>query len=180
MVSCAWNAQKQCIEVTFSPGKDFLDIADGVVGETFQFRIIHNVISRLGRRISGSDTAWSITVSPDAVYRDVNYDNAIVTTAVNFSPTVTTSVSCQWFDYADSPSDITLSNSPYYNSASALNDRQIKISAYSFRAYEGIYNAYIRDNRNNPYYVNGQVQYNQWIPTYDGGLDDNIYELRIS
>ena len=78
---------------------------------------------------------------PDAVYRDVNYDNAIVTTNVTLNPTVTTSVSCQWFDYADSPSDITLSNSPYYNSASALNDRQIKISAYSFRAYEGIYNA---------------------------------------
>ena len=32
----------------------------------------------------------------------------------------------------------------------------------------------------NPYYVNGQVQYNQWIPTYDGGLDDNIYELRYA
>ena len=115
----------------------------------------------MGRRISGSDTAWSITVSPDAVYRDVNYDNAIVTTDVTLNPTVTTSVSCQWFDYADSPSDITLSNSPYYNSASGLNDRQVKITAYSFRAYEGIYNAYIRGNRNNPYYVNGQVQYNQ-------------------
>ena len=77
-------------------------------------------------------------------------------------------------------SDITLSNSPYYNSASALNDRQIKIAAYSFRAYEGIYNCYIRDNRNNPYYVNGQVQYNQWIPTYEGGADPNTYEQRYA
>ena len=131
----------------------------------------------MGRRISGSNTAWSITSLPDAVYRNVNYDNAIVTTSVDFNPTVTTSVSCQWFDYADNPVDLTLPNSPYFNSGSALNDRQIKISAYSFRAYEGIYNAYLRDNRNNPYYVNGQVQYNQWIPTYDGGIDDNIYDL---
>ena len=38
LVSCAWNDQKECIEVTFSPGKAFLDIADGVIGETFQFR----------------------------------------------------------------------------------------------------------------------------------------------
>lgn len=180
LVSCIWSAQKKCIEVTFAPGQAFLDIADSIIGETFQFRVYHNVISRLGRRISGSNTAWSITALADAVYRNINYDNAIVTTSVNFDPTVTTSVSCQWFDYADKPSDITLSNSPYYNSASLLNDRQIKISAYSFRAYEGIYNAYIRDNRNNPYYVNGQVQYNQWIPTYDGGLDDNIYELHYA
>lgn len=180
LVSCIWNAQKKRIEVTFSPGQAFLDIVDGIVGESFQFRIYHNVISHLGRRISGSNTAWSITALSDAVYRNINYNNAIVTTSVNFDPMVTTSVSCQWFDYADKPSDIALSNSPYYNSASSLNDRQIKISAYSFRAYEGIYNAYIRDNRNNPYYVNGQVQYNQWIPTYDGGLDDNIYELRYA
>lgn len=180
LVSCIWSAQKKCIEVTFAPGQAFLDIADSIVGETFQFRVYHNVISRLGRRISGSNTAWSITALADAVYRNVNYDNAIVTTSVSFTPPVTTSVSCRWFDYADKPSDITLSNSPYYNSVSALNDRQIKISAYSFRAYEGIYNAYIRDNRNNPYYVNGQVQYNQWIPTYDGGLDDNIYELHYA
>jgi len=180
LTSCAWSAQKRCIEVVFSPGKAFLDIADSVVGETFNFRVYHNVISRLGRRVLGSNTAWSITMMPDAVYRGVNYDNATVTTSVSINPTVTTSVSCRWFDYADAPSDITLSNSPYYNSTSALNDRQIKIAAYSFRAYEGIYNCYFRDNRNNPYYVNGQVQYNQWIPTYEGGADPNIYELRYA
>ena len=62
---------------------------------------------------------------------------------------------------ADSPADLKLATSPYYSSVGNNNDKQIKISAYAFRAYEGIYNAYIRDNRNNPYYVNGQVQYNQ-------------------
>lgn len=59
-------------------------------------------------------------------------------------------------------------------------DDLVKLSAYAFRAYEGIYNAYYRDNRNNPYYVDGQVQYNQWIPTYEGGKDDNLYELRYA
>nr|UCS96116.1 MAG: major capsid protein [Microviridae sp.] len=78
-------------------------------------------------------------------------------------------------------SEITLTTSPWYNSSnSASSDNQVKISAYAFRAYEGIYNAFYRDNRNNPYYVNGEVQYNQWIPSYDGGVDNNLYELRYA
>lgn len=76
-----------------------------------------------------------------------------------------------------SQAGLSLATSPYYNSGSDKKNDQIKISAYAFRAYEGIYNAYFRDNRNNPYYVNGQVEYNKWIPTYDGGADSNIYEL---
>lgn len=74
--------------------------------------------------------------------------------------------------------DITLKTSPYYNSLSANKEKQIKLAAYKHRAYIGCYNAYIRDNRNNPYYVNGEVQYNRWIPTYAGGQDDNVYELQ--
>ena len=71
---------------------------------------------------------------------------------------------------------------PWWNDAAASEDQDklVKLSAYAFRAYEGIYNAYYRDNRNNPYYVDGVVQYNQWIPTYEGGKDDNLYELRYA
>lgn len=76
--------------------------------------------------------------------------------------------------------ELTLSTSPWYNSNSANKDKQQKILAYSFRAYEGIYNAYIRDNRNNPYYLNGQVQYNKWIPNDAGGLDNELYELHYA
>lgn len=79
-----------------------------------------------------------------------------------------------------SPRDLVLDTSPYYNSLSANKDKQVKLSAYAFRAYEGIYNAYFRDNRNNPYYIDGKVQYNKWIPTLAGGKDDNIYELRYA
>lgn len=77
-------------------------------------------------------------------------------------------------------SAITTANSPWYSSVSADKNKQIKLSAYAFRAYEGIYNSFIRDNRNNPYYINGEVQYNQWIPTYDGGVDNNMYELHYA
>lgn len=76
--------------------------------------------------------------------------------------------------------DIDLSTSPWYNSNSKNKDKQQKILAYGFRAYEGIYNAYIRDNRNNPYYLNGEVQYNKWIPSDEGGEDNNLYELRYA
>ena len=76
--------------------------------------------------------------------------------------------------------DISLAQSPWYNSSSENKDKQQKLLAYAFRAYEGIYNSFIRDNRNNPYYLNGQVQYNKWIPTDEGGADSTIYELHYA
>lgn len=74
----------------------------------------------------------------------------------------------------------TIGQTPWYASNRSdvpSNDDLIKLSAYAFRAYEGIFNSYIRDNRNNPYYIDGRVEYNKWIPTYAGGADSNVYEL---
>ena len=98
---------------------------------------------------------------------------------------VITNTSQSWTDgtYAADvtrPSELSLATSPWYNSSSSNKDKQQKILAYGFRAYEGICNAYIRDNRNNPYYLNGQVQYNKWIPSDEGGEDNNLYELRYA
>lgn len=88
-----------------------------------------------------------------------------------------------WFYYSVSNleseiKDITLATSPYYNSGSSSRLDQLKIDASFFRAYESIYNAYFRDIRNNPFMLNGQPEYNTFIPTDDGGADDNIYKLR--
>lgn len=55
---------------------------------------------------------------------------------------------------------------------------QFDINALPFRAYESIYNAFYRDNRNNPYLVNGIEDPNVFLPTTDGGIDDNDYVLR--
>ena len=71
-------------------------------------------------------------------------------------------------------------NSPYYDSSSSAKEKQLKISAYKARAYEGIYNAYFRDIRNNPFYVGSEVQYNQWLPTMDGGVDKTDYKLHYA
>lgn len=67
---------------------------------------------------------------------------------------------------------------PFYTSSAVRNSvKQSKISAYPFRAYESVYNCYYRDMRNNPYYVDGKVQYNKWIPTDKGGADTYEYKL---
>ena len=181
VTSSLFNKKTNMVEVYFALSEEFVKYVTGHIGETFDFHIYYNVIESLGRKISGPTTSWIYTFHRDVVFSKESDKIAHETTsAIAYHAPEGLLFSYQFYDYADSPVDLTLANSPYYSSVGNNNDKQIKISAYAFRTYEGIYNAYIRDNRNNPYYVNGQVQYNQWIPTYDGGLDDNIYELRYA
>lgn len=176
VASSLFNAKTNMVEVYFTLPEEF--VKNAPIGETFDFHIYYNVIEQLGRKISGSTTSWLYTFHKDVIFfKDPDRISAESTKGLLYKTPRGLLFSYQFYDYADSPADLTLATSPYYSSVGNNNGKQIKISAYAFRAYEGIYNAYIRDNRNNPYYVNGQVQYNQWIPTYDGGLDDNIYEL---
>lgn len=181
VVSSFFNSKTKNIYIYFAPSEAFVKYVPEHVGEDFDFRVYYNVIEKLGRRISGSSTSWLYTFHRDVIF-PASPDRIDFETSnpITYAFPKGLKFTYQFYDYADSPADLTLSTSPYYSSVSGNGNKQIKLSAYAFRAYEGIYNAYIRDNRNNPYYVNGQVQYNQWIPTYDGGLDDNIYELRYA
>jgi hypothetical protein len=70
---------------------------------------------------------------------------------------------------------LTKDTSPYYDSTSTNKNKQLKISAYAARAYESVYNAYFRDNRNRPLYIDGQIEYNKWIPKNTGGADTYKY-----
>lgn len=154
--------------------------------EGFSVDLYMNIVSRFGRRISGSNTAWDSELTPlGELLTDGSFKSGICTSGWSWS--MANVLAGRTDQYVatyklnnGAPVDLTLKTSPYYNHLSANSQNQIKISAYACRAYEGIYNAYIRDNRNNPYYVNGQVQYNKWIPSYDGGADTNIYELRYA
>lgn len=56
-------------------------------------------------------------------------------------------------------------------------DDSIKLNALPFRAYECIYNSYYRNMQNNPYILNGETEYNKFIPSKDGGPDYNYYPL---
>nr|WDY38279.1 major capsid protein [Rattus norvegicus microvirus] len=51
------------------------------------------------------------------------------------------------------------------------------ISALPFRCYESIYNAFYRDNRNNPLYIDGNPVYNKYLPNTSGGSDGTRYDL---
>ena len=99
-----------------------------------------------------------------------------VPTSVWFPNSGDYTVNC--YRYGKTTLDVDDDTSPYYDSSSDNKDKQLKISAYAARAYEGIYNSYFRDDRNNPFYVNGEIQYNQWLPTMEGGADTTLYSLR--
>lgn len=73
-----------------------------------------------------------------------------------------------------------LQNIPFVSSG-ILGDEKptIPINALPFRAYEMICNYYYRYDLNNPYRINGEPQYNQFIPTTDGGRDENEYTFHF-
>lgn len=79
--------------------------------------------------------------------------------------------------YADPQVCLNKDNSPYYDSSSPDKEKQLKLSAYPFRMYEAIYNAYIRYIRNNPFKKDGKAVYNEWLPTMEGGADTTPYKL---
>lgn len=66
-------------------------------------------------------------------------------------------------------------NNPFLPSGS--NPPAIPVSALPARAYEQIYNAFYRDERNNPYILNNEKEYNKFLPTVEGGADPNNYTL---
>ncbi|WGL30895.1 major capsid protein [Dipodfec virus UOA04_Rod_495] len=72
-----------------------------------------------------------------------------------------------FFDYPN------LVNRPYTES------NYIHLSALPFRAYESIYNSFYRDERNNPFIINGEKEYNKYIPTDAGGFDSTPYQIRF-
>lgn len=60
---------------------------------------------------------------------------------------------------------------------SVLEKIPYEISALPFRAYEQIYNAFYRDDRNNPLIIDGVVDPNRFLPTIEGGVDYTKYRL---
>lgn len=75
---------------------------------------------------------------------------------------------------------VEVSSGPFVNPyrTTAPTDPQLNVSALPFRAYEQIYNAFYRDDRNNPLIINGQPEYNKYLVNTDGGSDSFEYKLR--
>lgn len=78
---------------------------------------------------------------------------------------------------SESSTVITFDNCPYVRKGDSLTGR-IPLNALPFRHYESIYNAFYRNDSNNPYILDGVAEYNKWIPTTEGGPDENLYQLR--
>lgn len=78
-----------------------------------------------------------------------------------------------------SSAPMTKETCPYYGFTSKVNDKDkaIKLSAYPYRAYEAIYNGYMRNIRNNPFLIDGKPVYNRFIPVNTGGEDIYNYSL---
>lgn len=164
------------VRLTYGCSQELINAKPGSCYINFVF----NYFNALGRRISGGTTAWGIQYTTLAKFLFINASDGEERNTIGKYTNLISKVALTKSLVSDTPSDLTLETSPYYNSTSNNKDNQIKISAYAFRTYEGIYNAYYRDNRNNPYYINGEVQYNQWIPSYEGGADNNLYELHYA
>lgn len=79
----------------------------------------------------------------------------------------------------ESSAPMTKGTCPYYGFTASVNDKDkaIKLSAYPYRAYEAIYNGYMRNIRNNPFLIDGKPVYNRFIPVNTGGEDTYEYSL---
>lgn len=70
-------------------------------------------------------------------------------------------------------------NCPFYAGSSGKLP-PIPLSALPFRAYEAYYNAFGRDIRNNPFIVDGNPEYNRYVPSIEGGGDSYKYQLHYA
>lgn len=73
-------------------------------------------------------------------------------------------------------SDVCLKDLPYANIVRD-DEKTIRLDAAPLRHYESIYNALIRNAENNPYKINGVVEYNKFIHTTEGGADSYNYPM---
>lgn len=74
------------------------------------------------------------------------------------------------------PTPVDISKVPDFTPyGSGLN--QISLNCEVARAYEAIYNSFYRDERNNPLIINGEPEYQKFLPTDEGGADSYPYQL---
>ncbi|UPW41283.1 major capsid protein [Sigmofec virus UA08Rod_4411] len=59
----------------------------------------------------------------------------------------------------------------------ASNSDSIRLNALPFRAYESIYNAFYRNEQNDPLILNGKPEYDKYVPNTDDGSDSYPYKL---
>lgn len=67
---------------------------------------------------------------------------------------------------------------PYYDGNQIIDsDDRLHISSMPARAIQSVYNAFVRNETNNPFMINGQPEYNKYISNESGGPDGDFYPL---
>lgn len=56
-------------------------------------------------------------------------------------------------------------------------DDRLHISSLPARAITTIYNSFVRNETNNPFMLNGQPEYNKYLPNVEGGPDSDFYPI---
>lgn len=79
------------------------------------------------------------------------------------------------FKYASYDNVVDLSDLPY--SQNPFRNDGIRLNALPFRAYESIYNAFYRNEQNDPLIIDGQPEYDKYVRNTSGGADNYKYEL---
>lgn len=122
--------------------------------------------------ITTKDVVWILCVPRDYVdnFSVIDASHTDNSWYVNLPNITTIAPSMTVLNVNTLINDILEANKDSYN--------KLRINALPFRAYEAIYNSFYRDQRNNPYIVNGRECPNQYVPNLEGGLDDTVYELR--
>lgn len=142
------------------------------VGTTNELRNLYTLVTPMNVRvtvISGS----TVTVAPT---RGLYFVAPASTTIWNSTAAGSTKANKIWTANSGNVSNaIDALRSPYVGAT--RNPNGLKLSAYPFRAYEAVYNAYIRNIKNNPFVLNGKPVYNRWITNDEGGKDTTSYSL---
>lgn len=88
-----------------------------------------------------------------------------------------------WLDYGavctyDNKGTVLLDDSNIVSYPWDSANHTVNISALPFRAYESIYNAFYRNQQNDPFLIDGVAEYNRYITNNKGGADTTPYELK--
>lgn len=100
-------------------------------------------------------------------------DRAVSSPFLDTTGFTTTPENIGLFMSLDGSAEVTEVANPFGGSSPAL-----PINALPFRAYEMIYNSHFRDTINEPFMLNGEVQYNRFISDDGDGADTTYYELK--
>lgn len=164
------------VRFSLSTSTTFYDYRD--LGVTpHQFSSVSEIISYLNEMVSTDGDGYDVTIyqAPRPTTRDKELFLPYSQTEI-FNPNQAYFHSMTFVVGVDGVKDIhdiPDAQNPFIS----INDRSIRLNALPFRAYESIYNAFYRNEQNDPLMVDGMPEYDKYVPNISGGADSFPYRL---